>query len=194
MPTAIINNGKPKADGFASENGALERTITTLEMHHPPDCPPPLYQMQPLTVIEAKQCTVSFYRYLYDAVGDKWLWYDRRYLSNAQLKAIISDPQVTVWVLYVEGVPAGYAELDGRRQNEIELAYFGLIPEFIGRRLGQPFVDWAVHKAWQANPKRVWLHTCNHDHPAALSVYRRAGFTPCRQATHWVRAPRAMSD
>ncbi len=92
---------------------------------------------------------------------------------------IIHDPRDEVHVLCVAGVPAGFVELDRRVEGEIEITQFGLMPEFIGQQLGPYFLQWAVHKAWsfRPGPKRLWLHTCTDDHPAALRTYLRAGFS-----------------
>jgi len=129
-----------------------------------------------LTVVRAVKPTVSFYRYLYNMVGEQWQWVDRHKLSDEQLAAIIRDPAVEVYVLYVNGVPAGYAELDRRQFPDIELAYFGIMPEFIGQKLGPYLLRWSIDKAFSYSPRRLWLHTCTLDHPKALATYRRAGF------------------
>lgn len=128
------------------------------------------------TVIQAKNPTTSFYKFLYKTIGKDWLWVNRLLMAEDELKAIISDSLVEIYVLYVDGVPAGYIELDRRIQNEIEIAYFGLMPEFIGRGLGKFLLCWGVRKAWSYNPIRIWLHTCELDHPAALPNYINAGF------------------
>ncbi|MCB0033902.1 MAG: hypothetical protein KDE51_07780 [Anaerolineales bacterium] len=127
-------------------------------------------------VIQAHQPTVSFYRYLYNTIGEKWQWWNRRQLTDEELVAIIHHPHVEVQVLYAYGVPAGYAELDRRDFPDIELAYFGLMGEFVGRGYGLPFLQWTIHKAWDYRPQRLWVHTCNLDHPNALNVYQKAGF------------------
>lgn len=127
-------------------------------------------------VIQALRPTISFYRYLYNTVGEAYEWTDRRRMSDVQLGHIIHNPQVELHVLYAAGVPAGYVELDKRLFPDIELAYFGLIPEFVGRGYGLPFLQWGVARAWQYQPTRFWVHTCNLDHPNALSVYQKAGF------------------
>jgi GNAT superfamily N-acetyltransferase len=75
-----------------------------------------------------------------------------------------------------EGVPAGFAELDWRIEGEIELVQFGLMPEYIGQGLGRYFLQWTIDKAWSYSPRRLWLHTCTKDHPAALPNYLKAGF------------------
>jgi GNAT superfamily N-acetyltransferase len=135
--------------------------------------PPP---REGLTVIHAQKPTVAYYRFLYDSVGRDYDWTSRKKLTDAELAAILHDPRDEVHVLMADGVPAGFAELDRRTEGEIELVQFGLMPEFIGQGLGQYFLQWTIDKAWSYNPRRIWLHTCTKDHPAALPNYRKAGF------------------
>jgi GNAT superfamily N-acetyltransferase len=156
------------------------RTITTvvtyLEMTTPPATPPRPAPRPGVEVRIARRPSVAFYRFLYAAVGEPWTWTVRRCLSDAELATILADPEVEVNVLWADGVPAGYAELDRRAPPDVELAYFGLMPEFIGQGLGGYLLDWAIHHAWRARPRRFWLHTCDLDHPRALEVYRKLGF------------------
>ena len=151
-------------------------TVTYLQMTSPDQRPAAPGWAEPVTIRRAERPTVSFYRYLYETVGEDWDWYERRRLSDDALAAIIRDDAVEVYVLYVRGVPAGYAELDRRIDHEVEIAYFGLVPDYIGRGLGPALLGWALERAWSYAPRRVWLHTCSLDHPKALAVYRRAGF------------------
>ena len=160
----------------AADDDPIETVITYLEMWAPPA---QLQRPAPLPDLEIRRAwrpTVSFYRYLYAAVGESWSWTDRRRLNDAALAAILNDPRVDVNVLWLGGVPAGYAELDRRAPPDIEIGYFGLMPEFIGQRLGAYLLDWAIHHAWRTRPRRLWLHTCDLDHPRALDFYQRAGF------------------
>jgi GNAT superfamily N-acetyltransferase len=129
-----------------------------------------------LAVSHARRPTITYYRFLYDAVGGRWNWVSRKKLSNAALAAIIHDPRDEVHVLMADGVPAGFAELDRRVPDEIEITQFGLMGDFIGQGLGRYFLSWAIDKAWSYAPKRLWLHTCTQDHPAALPNYLKAGF------------------
>ena len=173
-------------------DGKIETVVTYLEMRAPPATPPIPPPRDGLTIVQALQPTASFYRYLYDTVGEPWLWGDRKKLSPDALRAIVQHPDVEVHVLYVHGVPAGYAELDARTEPEIELAYFGLIPEFIGHRLGPYLLSFAIHAAWRRRPRRFWVHTCTLDHPGALAVYRRAGFQPYKEAIEVSDDPRTL--
>ena len=137
--------------------------------------------------------TVAFYRFLYAEVGGPWLWYERRRWSDAEIARTVQDPAVEIWVLFIGGQPAGYAELDRRISNEIELAYFGLMPDFIGRRLGPCLLRFAIRQAWAASPKRLWVHTCSLDHPAALGLYEREGFVRFDVTEQTILDPRAGS-
>jgi GNAT superfamily N-acetyltransferase len=160
----------------AAGKGRIETVVTYLEMTEPPPrvpLPPPRARIE---VRRAGRPTMGFYRYLYDAIGADWLWYERKLLDDGQLAAIVHDPKVEVNVLWADGVPAGLAELDFREPPDVALAYFGLLPDFIGQHLGRFLLDWAVHHVWRARPRRLWVHTCDLDHPRALGVYQGAGF------------------
>jgi GNAT superfamily N-acetyltransferase len=154
--------------------------VTYLQMFSQPSrvVPPP---RDGLTVVHARRPSVAYYRFLYDAVGRPWQWLTRGKMSDEQLAAILQDPRDEVHVLLVEGVPAGFAELDRRTAGEIELVQFGLMTEFIGQGLGKYFLQWTIDRAWGHDPTRLWLHTCTLDHPAALPNYLKAGFAIYRE-------------
>ena len=154
----------------------LEDTITYLEMLARPTgrrVPAPL---ETLALMRSEACTVSFYRYLYDTVGEPWLWFERRMIGDAALAAQIGKPTIEIFALYVRGVPAGFFELDTAAPRDTKLCYFGLIPDFIGRGLGPYLLQAAIDRAWSRPIDRFWLHTSTFDHPKALRVYQRAGF------------------
>ena len=168
----------------------LEVTVTWLEMTARPTRPS--FARPPgIALMRAADPGAAFYRYLYDRVGADWLWYERRALDDAALEAIVSDERVEIYVLYRNGAPAGFAELDRRQSDGIELAYFGLMPGFIGRGLGVWLLHEAIDIAWSYEPERLWLHTCTLDHPRALPLYQRAGFVPYRQESRTIPDPRA---
>jgi GNAT superfamily N-acetyltransferase len=129
-----------------------------------------------LSVIHAQTPTVAYYRFLYNGVGKDYHWLYRGSLSDPDLAALIQNSLDEVHVLHVDGMPAGFAELDRRNNDEIELVQFGLMPGFIGQGLGKYFLQWTIDKAWSYEPKRFWLHTCTLDHPVALPNYLKAGF------------------
>lgn len=156
-------------------------TITYLEMDAPPRGsarPTP----DGAFVMRAHKPTRAFYRFLYDTVGDPWWWLDRRQMDQDALTAIIQDDRVEVHVLYWHGAPAGYLELDYRQAPEVNIAYFGLMPEYIGLGLGRWFLEWGVQEAWTRGAAKLTVNTCNLDHEAALPLYQKVGFRPVRQA------------
>lgn len=130
----------------------------------------------------------SLYRYLYREVGRPWHWLDRWDWSDARVAEHLASGGVEIWLLTVAGTPAGYFELH-RTAHEVEIAYFGLLPEFIGQRLGPALLTVAVREAWASAPGRVWLHTCSLDHPHAVRNYQRVGFLPYREEQYDAKIP-----
>ena len=175
-----------------SAGGKLDDVVTYLEMKERPTRPPVPVPQGKLALMRAERCSVAFYRYLYNTVGENWLWFERRLWSDERLAALIQKPEVEIFVLYVGGVPAGFYELDRSADDEIELAYFGLVPEFIGRGYGAYLLRAAVDSAWQHNPRRLWVHTCTFDHPRALGGYQRAGFVVYRREPVTFDDPRLL--
>ena len=84
--------------------------------------------------------------------GAPWLWYERRIIDDEKLLPLIDHEKVEIYVLYVQGTPAGYFELDIKEFPQIELAYFGLMPEFIGMKLGPYLLGQAIDTAWAHDP------------------------------------------
>lgn len=174
-------------------DGALSVTITFLHMLARPTKPaPPKPSHVSLSLLHAVNPTASFYRFLYDSVGGPWLWYERRLMPEGELIKILQDPKVEVFVLYVEGTPAGYFELDRRNEGIVDLAYFGLMPEFIGHKLGPFLLGSAIDMAWSYDPEKVTVNTCTLDHHKALSLYQKLGFQAYDQVEKRIPDPRNL--
>ena len=121
--------------------------------------------------------TVDFYRYLYDTVGEKWTWIERRLLDDNNLQKLIRSSNVEIYILYVDDNVAGFGEIGwDTASNGSEIKYFGLMPEYIGKRLGPYFLNNIINIAWGRNPVRLRVNTCDLDHPSALRVYQKSGF------------------
>ena len=158
----------------------LKTTVTYLEMTEPSGLVGGRVEDPGVTLVEVRHCTNSYYLYLYTEVGREYDWVERRRWAPERLRAVLDDPGVRLWVLEVEGCPAGYFELARDAEGGVEIAYFGLLPEFVGRGLGRHLLTAAVETAWSLDPRpsRVWLHTCTLDHPQALPNYVARGFRP----------------
>ena len=133
---------------------------------------------------------LAWYRSLFRTVGENWLWSSRLRKDDEALLAIIQHPAVDVHALSHEGRDMGILELDRRQFPEIELAFFGVAPELIGRGAGTFMMRRAVEIARSWKPARFWLHTCTLDHPKAIGFYRKAGFIPYRRAVEILDDPR----
>jgi GNAT superfamily N-acetyltransferase len=151
---------------------------TYLEMREPSSLRPARLDDQTISVSRAEECYPALWRFLYAEVGRKYHWVDRLGWSHEQIRAHLDDDAVSIWLMMVNGTLAGYFELTRDEEDGIEIAYFGLFDEFTGRGLGKHLLTVAVEAAWSLSPKRVWLHTCTLDHPAALPNYVKRGFTP----------------
>jgi GNAT superfamily N-acetyltransferase len=167
-------------------DGRTEVTRTYLEMTRAEELVPSKTEAPGVRVERALGCPPSFFRYLYAEVGRNYRWTDRLPWTEEQVRARLADPRVSIHVLYVEGSPAGYFELERHQDGSCEIAYFGLLPEFLGRRLGKHLLTVAAEAAWSEKPTRVWLHTCTLDDPAALPNYVRRGFRPFKTEVYWV--------
>lgn len=161
--------------------GYDDTVVTHLRMERRPANLPLTPPRDDLGVMRATPPTLSFYRYLYDAIGEAWTWTVRRVVDQRDLLREISNPEVHIQVLYVGGVPAGFAEIDQRQHPRIQIAYFGLMPEFVGQGLGQFFLAWAIDRCFSDGAAPLLLNTCEHDHPRALPTYINAGFVPQRR-------------
>jgi GNAT superfamily N-acetyltransferase len=158
-----------------------------------------------VTVLQVEDCVPSLWRQLYAEVGAAYHWVDRLGWTDADIRAYLSDPAVSLWVLSVKGEVAGYFELHQHPDDEVrlkpdtpddhlrdpvasgvgrtfsvEIAYFGLLPAYVGRGLGKYLLSEAAARAWTLQPSRVWLHTSTLDHPAALPNYLARGFSISR--------------
>jgi GNAT superfamily N-acetyltransferase len=118
-----------------------------------------------------------FNRDLYFRVGEQWDWVDKRPWTDDQWKGYAMAPELQTFAGYYDDVLTGYYELRRDKEGGIEIAYFGLLPEWIGRGLGGALLTSAIEVAWRMEPKpsRVWVHTCNRDHPQALANYQARG-------------------
>ena len=132
-----------------------------------------------------------WYRDLFKRVGGQdWLWFSRLNMSHSDLAAILSDPQVHVFAMNVDGTAQGLPELDFRTPGECELAFFGVTPDMTGTTAGRCLMNHAITCAFKQDISRFHLHTCTLDHPRALAFYRRTGFTPTHQKVEIAPDPR----
>ena len=152
-------------------------TTTYLEMSAPAEIKPRTSPDSRLVIRETVGRQWQLNRFLYTLVGEPWRWTDRLSWSAAQWQSYVHDDALRTFVACVEGSISGYYELHRDEARAVEIAYFGLAPDFIGRGLGGAFLTDALQRAWAWNARWVWVHTCTRDHPAALKNYEARGMT-----------------
>jgi len=168
-----------------SEN--IEVTVTFLEMHVPPAYTPPLPVNRQIALLRTRNIPLHYYRYLADRVGRKWHWVNILRLDDEELAAGLHREDRDIRVLYLDGAPAGFLDLKPHLPDEVELAYFGMMDHAMGQGIGRWFLGAAIAAAWSYRPNKVTVQTCTLDHPAALPLYQKMGFSPVAQNAETVR-------
>jgi len=150
-------------------------TTWSLEMTDPAELQQAVVPPGPLELRRAVRPSPELGRFLYTAAGGNWFWTMRLGWTYNQWLERLSHPRVETWVLYEEGTPAAYFELDGITEPDVEIAYLGVLPTFIGRRLGGWLLTTAIQRGFAMGASRVWVHTCTLDSPNALANYQSRG-------------------
>lgn len=167
-----------------STSPATAVTTWYLEQTAPGDLRPAAGAGQGVRIVRAETPSPQFGRFLYTSVGADCAWTDRLPWTDEQWRAALSEPGCELWVAYERGTPAGYVELRAGPAGDVEIVYFGLLPDFRGKGIGGHLLSYGTRMAWDlaarwpalAGTARVWLHTCSLDGPHALGNYRRRGF------------------
>ena len=171
-------------------DGQLAAVVTFLDMRERPSAqiPTSSLSLRPIPHPEVHE-----YRQLFRRIGRHWLWFSRLTMSDEQLAAIIRDPAVDLYLVVDEfGTDVGMIELDFREAGECELAFIGILPEIAGQGHGRWLMGETLRLAWRDGVKRVHVHTCTLDHPAALPAYRSAGFRAYKRALERFPDPRLV--
>jgi ribosomal protein S18 acetylase RimI-like enzyme len=161
-------------------------SVTTwyLEMLDPQQLRPSWSSDPQLMVMQAKIPSPELNRFLYTAVGGDWYWIDRLSWTYQQWFDYLNRPELQTWVAYLQGTPAGYVELEAQAEGNVEVAYFGLLKQFMGQGIGGHLLTAGVRQAWAMAARRVWVHTCSLDGPHALKNYQARGFQIYKEETH----------
>jgi GNAT superfamily N-acetyltransferase len=150
-------------------------TRTYLEMRSPAMLRPATKRTEGFRVERVSEPCPELNRFFYTAIGGDWYWIDKLPWNYAQWSAYVNRTALQTWIGYLAGNPVGYFELL-HEGDEVEIAYFGLLPQFTGRGLGGLMLTAAIEQAWALKPARVLVDTCTLDGPAALQNYQARGF------------------
>jgi GNAT superfamily N-acetyltransferase len=117
-------------------------------------------------------------------VGAAYEWTDQQARPEAEIGRFLADPDVVLYTFMRAGWPHGFFVLDWRSAGICDLAFFGLVPEAVGHRLGRFLLQTAVHAGWdRGGVERMTVNTNSLDHPRALPLYQQAGFAPVHRET-----------
>jgi ribosomal protein S18 acetylase RimI-like enzyme len=172
MPILELPNGY-----YQLPAGKLANITNRLEMREKPKRELTAFPID-LHLEPVAKTNLEAYRALFRSVGQDWLWFSRLLMSDENLLSTLSDPGTESFALKRGNTVIGILELSFRELPECELSFFGLIPSEVGSGIGRILIDEAIRRAFEKPISRIWLSTCSHDHPKALSFYRKAGFTP----------------
>ncbi len=167
---------------MASVSAPLKAVVTFLEQTARPKLFVPMPVNLHVALMKQTDMPLHFYRYLQYRVGRNFHWVARLRLDDSSLAKIVHDPATAIHVLYLNGAPAGFFELNNSDPQKVSLEYFGTMREAHGLGLGRWFLSQAIEAAWNLNPLKVTVNTCTLDHPAALPLYQKLGFMPVGQS------------
>jgi GNAT superfamily N-acetyltransferase len=154
--------------------GKLANACTYLEMTAPP--PPTATAARDVKLERLTGDHAARYRAVYRAIGERWLWASHLSKSASELAAYLSAPERQTFAVVDTHGDIGLLQFEFNTAGNAEIVYFGLVETEIGRGIGKWLIEQAINLAFAKPIKRLWLHTCNFDHPQALAFYQRAGF------------------
>ena len=115
-------------------------------------------------------------KFFYKQIGsnhkwnERWVWDDKKWINY------VSNPNVFTFVLKDSEDIAGFFELIYHKDKfEVEIAYFGLLTDYMDKKLGGYMLTEAIKLSFSYEVKRVWVHTCSLDHKNALNNYLARG-------------------
>lgn len=165
----------------------IDVTRTYLELRDPSELRAAKLDDPSIRIKQQQPCSDELFRFLYVEVGKNYHWIDRLPWTDEDIQAHLARPENSIWLMTHDNEQAGYFELRKCDDGSVEIAYFGLLPQFLGRGLGKHLLTCAAEQAWTDGANRVWLHTCTLDDPAALPNYLKRGFRPFKTEKYIVQ-------
>ena len=174
----------------------VETEVTTyyLELRSLEEFTPSEREVPDLEIRKAGIACPELGRFLYTTVGRTWRWTDRLNWPYSKWLAHLERPEIQMWIAYLDGVIAGYVELERQPEESVEIASFGLLRQFMGRGIGGILLSDTVRRVFKGGARRVWLHTCSLDSPPAMENYRARGFKIFDEETTLGEVPPPPSD
>jgi GNAT superfamily N-acetyltransferase len=169
--------------------GKLANAVTWLEI----DAPRPAGVAAPMgfALRRLRPPDAALFRRLFRQVGKDWLWAGLIAKSEAEIAERLARSDLAAYAAEADGTAVGLLEVETTADG-MEVVYFGFVPSFTGRSAGAWLMDEAKRLARDAGASRLWLHTCNFDHPKAVAFYKRQGFRIYAVGYEIMDDPRAL--
>ena len=123
-------------------------------------------------------------KFFYKNIGKNCQWVDRLVWTDLDWTKYVSNDKLFTYILKDKHEIAGYFELLFHKHiKEAEIAYFGILEEYFGRKLGGYLLSEAIKFSFNLGCTRVWAHTCSLDHKNALQNYKSRGMKVFKSET-----------
>ena len=122
---------------------------------------------------EANKDNFDLNKFFYKQIGKRHQWVDRLIWQDKDWLKYILNENLRTYIFKIENDLVGYFELIFNN-NDCEIAYFGILEEFIGKGYGGFLLSEAL-KIGLKRANRIWDHTCSLDHPNAIENYKSRG-------------------
>ena len=127
-------------------------------------------------ISEVKPPDFQLNKFFYKQIGKNHRWIDRLVWEDKKWIEYVENPNVKTFVLKDDNNLAGYYETIRSLYNDhTEIAYFGILEEYYGKKCGGYLLSEAINKLFEEGISRVWLHTCSLDHKNAIKNYLARG-------------------
>ena len=127
---------------------------------------------------------IELNKFFYKNVGKNNRWVDRLVWDNLKWISYLESKNVHTYILKLNEDLVGYFEvIQDFATSSSEIAYFGILDEYIGKKFGSYFLSEAIKKCFELNSKKVWVHTCSLDHKHALKNYLDRGMKIFKEET-----------
>ncbi len=115
-------------------------------------------------------------KFFYKQIGKSYRWIDRLIWDDLKWMNYTKNTNLETYIMTDNEELIGFFELLFHPETrKCEIAYFGILDQYIGKKYGGYLLSEALRLGFRNNTKKVWLHTCSLDHKHALSNYLSRG-------------------
>ena len=123
-------------------------------------------------------------KFFYKEIGKKHSWTDRLVWEDKKWIDYLENSSVNTYILKRNNELIGFFEqIFDKDKLDCEIAYFGILEEYIGKKLGGYLLSEAIKISFNIGSKRIWVHTSSLDHKNALQNYLSRGMKVFKSET-----------